>query len=684
MIADVSGQWVHIGGPDAATTGNQFSAFVTNGKYIFAGINRNGIFRSSDKGVSWSSVTNNISSISITAIAAIDTMVFVATTEVLGFIFRSTDNGSSWQTVSGGNIPDRRIIYSLAAIGTDLFAGTDTGLFVSSDLGKSWAPSGLSGISVHSLYAEKTNLYAGTQPEGIYVSSDTGKKWSQSNGKFSTVSYSGIAVEGIVAGNGILYAGAYSGIYESTDIGKNWQLAYSTEGVRSLAFSKNAIFASRTFYDNGLFGEILRSTDKGMTWNPINPDANRPVIAALDVIDETIYIVTSFGVYYSTDLGDSWIPVLPRNVRIDFLKDIGSGFLAGVSGSVWRAIDSSAGKWQFMQTWPGMNLLLSEGGKLIAENGRSISISTDTGRSWTVRSDDLYYGITSFAVSDTIVIAGSNCGGVYRLNLKTWKWENITFGIHYLFGKAVAIIDTLLVVNMENCDSIGYVSTTHKPLSQTYWVAGFLPYATYIQTFLVKGSNLFAGSSGGIFQSSDFGVSWREISGGLFREYVTALTFADSTWYAGTIDGRIFLSSNNGTAWRDISKALGKGRVNSIAVYNNYLLAGTDSGVWRRPMSEFQNSSTVYASITRKDDLLSYPNPFSQSTSIKFSSSDHSYSQVSIHNLLGSEVARLFTGSLDAGEHSFTWDANGMPAGMYVCVVRKDGRTEELPIMLVK
>lgn len=69
---------------------------------------------------------------------------------------------------------------------------------------------------------------------------------------------------------------------------------------------------------------------------------------------------------------------------------------------------------------------------------------------------------------------------------------------------------------------------------------------------------------------------------------------------------------------------------------------------------------------------------------IKFSSSDHSFTQVSVHNLLGSEVARLFAGSLDGGEHSFTWDARGMPPGMYVCVVRRDGHTEELPIMLVK
>ena len=79
-----------------------------------------------------------------------------------------------------------------------------------------------------------------------------------------------------------------------------------------------------------------------------------------------------------------------------------------------------------------------------------------------------------------------------------------------------------------------------------------------------------------------------------------------------------------------------------------------------------------------------YPNPFSQSTSIKFTSSDRAFTQVSIRNLLGSEVARLFTGSLDAGEHVFSWDAQSMPPGMYVAMVKIGGEVREIPMMLVK
>jgi hypothetical protein len=34
-------------------------------------------------------------------------------------------------------------------------------------------------------------------------------------------------------------------------------------------------------------------------------------------------------------------------------------------------------------------------------------------------------------------------------------------------------------------------------------------------------------------------------------------------------------------------------------------------------------------------------------------------------NLLGVEVARIFSGELDAGEHSYIWNSQDLPNGMY-------------------
>jgi hypothetical protein len=53
--------------------------------------------------------------------------------------------------------------------------------------------------------------------------------------------------------------------------------------------------------------------------------------------------------------------------------------------------------------------------------------------------------------------------------------------------------------------------------------------------------------------------------------------------------------------------------------------------------------------------------------------------------MLGVEVARLFSGELGAGEHSFPWsNPTGLPDGTYECLVRMNGQVETLPVVLMR
>jgi flagellar hook assembly protein FlgD len=81
-----------------------------------------------------------------------------------------------------------------------------------------------------------------------------------------------------------------------------------------------------------------------------------------------------------------------------------------------------------------------------------------------------------------------------------------------------------------------------------------------------------------------------------------------------------------------------------------------------------------------------YPNPLSESTTIDFMAETAGYASVSIVNALGTEVARLFSGELAAGEHSFTWNAekNSIPNGMYECLVRMNGRVQQAGLVLMR
>ena len=76
-------------------------------------------------------------------------------------VFLSTNNGADWLQINNGLT--ETYIGSLIASGTDLFAGTSGGVFVSTNNGTNWTQvnDGLENSSVHSLAVSNTDLFAG-------------------------------------------------------------------------------------------------------------------------------------------------------------------------------------------------------------------------------------------------------------------------------------------------------------------------------------------------------------------------------------------------------------------------------------------------------------------------------------------------------------------------------------------
>lgn len=60
-----------------------------------------------------------------------------------------------------------------------------------------------------------------------------------------------------------------------------------------------------------------------------------------------------------------------------------------------------------------------------------------------------------------------------------------------------------------------------------------------------------------------------------------------------------------------------------------------------------------------------YPNPFNPVTNIKFVISKTGIVKLTVYDVLGREVAKLVDGSIEAGEHTITWNAISFPSGVY-------------------
>ncbi|HNW60149.1 MAG TPA: GDSL-type esterase/lipase family protein [bacterium] len=80
----------------------------------------------------------------------------------------------------------------------------------------------------------------------------------------------------------------------------------------------------------------------------------------------------------------------------------------------------------------------------------------------------------------------------------------------------------------------------------------------------------------------------------------------------------------------------------------------------------------------------SFPNPFNSSTLFRYELASGSPVEVTLHDLRGREVARLFAGFQLAGAHELRWDAAASPGGVYLIVIRAGGTMQSRLLTLVK
>lgn len=79
-----------------------------------------------------------------------------------------------------------------------------------------------------------------------------------------------------------------------------------------------------------------------------------------------------------------------------------------------------------------------------------------------------------------------------------------------------------------------------------------------------------------------------------------------------------------------------------------------------------------------------YPNPFNPTTVIRFQLPSAGVVRLSIHDLLGREVALLVNGKKGAGRHEVTFDGRSLPSGMYICRLAAGNHAESRKMVLAR
>lgn len=79
-----------------------------------------------------------------------------------------------------------------------------------------------------------------------------------------------------------------------------------------------------------------------------------------------------------------------------------------------------------------------------------------------------------------------------------------------------------------------------------------------------------------------------------------------------------------------------------------------------------------------------YPNPFNPSTTIRFDLPVSAHVRITVHNLLGQEVANAFEGRREAGTHLWEFDASHLPSGVYLYRIQAGKAVGVKRMMLMK
>ncbi len=150
-------------------------AFARKDSNLFVGTDR-GVFRTTNNGASWTEVDTGISDTCFTALMTKGSYLYAGTS--FGHVYISTNNGSTWNTNSIFLNPNiDAIAAQLDGKGdTTLFAGTNGGgVYKSTNDGTSWSKvnTGLTAVTAFSLIEYGTSLFAGTEV-GVFLTTNDG------------------------------------------------------------------------------------------------------------------------------------------------------------------------------------------------------------------------------------------------------------------------------------------------------------------------------------------------------------------------------------------------------------------------------------------------------------------------------------------------------------------------------
>lgn len=307
-----------------------------NPQYMLAGAPAGGIWRSFDGGQTWSTNTDYLPTLGVSAIAfdpANPQIVYAGTgdrdaSDAPGMgVLKSTDGGETWSFFNTG-IENATVGCIRFQPGTgDVFVGSDDGILKSSDGGITWIQASQNSANYRDFEFHPTNgqIIYSTSSGKFFRSENGGEDWDWIVEEIGNNSRMSIAVTPLEPD--VVYViktstYAFAGFYKSTDTGLTFTEMSVSPNIMGWAADGSSA-GGQAWYDLCLEADhevsgvvyaggirLKKSTDSGATWEDINPnyvhvDQHE---MAINPHNNDLYVCNDGGLYHYIE-NDEWLDI---------------------------------------------------------------------------------------------------------------------------------------------------------------------------------------------------------------------------------------------------------------------------------------------------------------------------------------------------------------------------------------
>ena len=526
----------------------------TNSNIVYSGAADGGLWKTTDGGLNWTPLTDNLPRLSSGAVAVDPTnpsVIYYGTGElnfnIDGYpgvgVFQSTDGGSSWSKMS---LPGFGLYYTSKIVvapsnGSVVYATGYPDVYRSTDAGQTWTELDLTNSSynpgavddivvdpqdANTIYASYGSGFHGDSTSyGVHKSTDGGNTWSWLQNGFPPASQVNRVSLAIAPSNDqVLYAAVNGSnpndpsadtnrVYKSTNAGATWTLlpgvAPKTDFGGNQGWYNNVIAVDPNNPDTVYVGGIdfWRSSDGGQTW---------------------INLTNGYGTYTG------------QNIHVDqhaiaFANGSSQIFYIGNDGGVWKTTSGSS------------------------------SFTNCNANMQTIQ----FYDIASDPNNPAVTIGGTQDNGTESNSQPQQSWSEIYGGDggYVLIDPSNSSIMYTEYVNgslQKSTNGGGSFSKITTGIGEDgYWLQPYVMDPT--------NNNILYTATSKIYKTTNGGTNWTSLTGNLksssdlfstmsISPVEGSVIYAGISGYRGAADSAfLYISTDAGSSWNNITANLPSG-----------------------------------------------------------------------------------------------------------------------------